>query len=545
VKFLFGMVAGLAAVVAVLTLGFRGVDMAQDRAGDEDAEQGDAVAPVSTAEVQPKEGSTVPAPQAERTPGTDNFDQPDTPAATLQQDRNVAAVPDNRSEATSMASEASTAGEEVSSPSRAAVAPAPDDTVVTMDPVAELDEAAAVLSDPGPADAPSIDLLRIERDGTAIVSGNAPPNAEVEVLLDDTPIERTQVDGSGSFAMILSLPPASAPQILSIRSRDRSAEARGTQTFIVEPATLDQPEMAEAPRAIRPPTAPEDRAPDPPDTSETDDVAALAEESFGTNAPAGVDTPGIARDPEPRSESPEAAAAPEAPVRPTALDAVEGATPDVAGERGGGMGNPSGVGAPQASSDGLQVPTSDPPLPASDQPESPAAPRVLALAGRSLEIVQDDIATPTLSIDTISYQSEGNVVLGGRAPGNAPVRVYLDGRPLDARRTEADGQWRVSLPVLEERAYTLRVDQLAEDGTVAARAETPFKPESQADLDRLAGEISDGIRRVTVQPGFTLWAIAERNYGDGLDFVRVFEANAEKIRDPDLIFPGQIFTVPD
>ncbi len=49
---------------------------------------------------------------------------------------------------------------------------------------------------------------------------------------------------------------------------------------------------------------------------------------------------------------------------------------------------------------------------------------------------------------------------------------------------------------------------------------------------------------ITVQPGFTLWGIAQERYGDGVLFVQVFEANADKIRDPDLIYPGQVFTVP-
>jgi nucleoid-associated protein YgaU len=47
-----------------------------------------------------------------------------------------------------------------------------------------------------------------------------------------------------------------------------------------------------------------------------------------------------------------------------------------------------------------------------------------------------------------------------------------------------------------------------------------------------------------VQPGFTLWAIAEANFGDGVRYVQVFEANRDKIRDPNLIYPGQVFTVP-
>ena len=48
----------------------------------------------------------------------------------------------------------------------------------------------------------------------------------------------------------------------------------------------------------------------------------------------------------------------------------------------------------------------------------------------------------------------------------------------------------------------------------------------------------------TVQPGNTLWAIAQDNLGDGLLYVSLFEANADQIRDPDLIYPGQVFVIP-
>lgn len=49
---------------------------------------------------------------------------------------------------------------------------------------------------------------------------------------------------------------------------------------------------------------------------------------------------------------------------------------------------------------------------------------------------------------------------------------------------------------------------------------------------------------VTVQPGFTLWGIAQENYGEGVMYVQVFEANRDKIGDPDMIYPGQVFSVP-
>ena len=61
-----------------------------------------------------------------------------------------------------------------------------------------------------------------------------------------------------------------------------------------------------------------------------------------------------------------------------------------------------------------------------------------------------------------------------------------------------------------------------------------------------AAEGQEGpIKAITVQRGATLWAIARERYGDGQLYVRVFEANRSAIRDPDLIYPGQIFDLPD
>ena len=69
--------------------------------------------------------------------------------------------------------------------------------------------------------------------------------------------------------------------------------------------------------------------------------------------------------------------------------------------------------------------------------------------------------------------------------------------------------------------------------------------ESEAEVrSALLAQMRNGVMQVTVQPGFTLWAIARENYGDGVQYVQVFEANRDRIRDPDLIYPGQIFEVP-
>ncbi|CUH51980.1 LysM peptidoglycan-binding domain-containing protein [Shimia marina] len=81
--------------------------------------------------------------------------------------------------------------------------------------------------------------------------------------------------------------------------------------------------------------------------------------------------------------------------------------------------------------------------------------------------------------------------------------------------------------------------EVAADATVAEEKPAEIAPVTTQPAAVPAVEI------VTVQPGSTLWAIARDQYGEGLLYLRVFEANKDKIRDPDLIYPGQVFTVPE
>jgi nucleoid-associated protein YgaU len=81
------------------------------------------------------------------------------------------------------------------------------------------------------------------------------------------------------------------------------------------------------------------------------------------------------------------------------------------------------------------------------------------------------------------------------------------------------------------------VDQLAANGAVAARIELPFQ------RDQLpAGSVAEG--RVVVQPGNNLWRLARSAYGRGIRYTVIFQANRDQIRNPNLIFPGQVFTIP-
>lgn len=149
----------------------------------------------------------------------------------------------------------------------------------------------------------------------------------------------------------------------------------------------------------------------------------------------------------------------------------------------------------------------------------------------------------TLSLDTISYDNEGDVVLAGRGGTDKFVRVYINNKPVETGDVPTDGQWQVVLPEVDEGIYTLRVDEIDETGTVKSRVESPFKREAPEEVAK-AAQNSPSKSSVTVQPGLTLWALALDNYGDGVKYVQIFDANRDRIRDPDLIYPGQVFDIP-
>lgn len=465
----------------------------------------------------------------------------------------------------------------------------------------EAGNAAKVLAEPAPvmpdprteeARGPEVDVLRVERDGAALVSGRGTPGAEVEILLGEQMAGSAPVDTQGNFVAFLTLPESDVPQSLNLRERDGSGSRPGSQSFVIETRRPVPVELAPTPRLESASTAGDLRAvgveeeavalvkaeveaadetgmaqaPEPAATlvAEADPAASGGTATHGKAAAALVTAGTDGYSPGPTAPRGGLPAEPGPSVRiaaraETVPGPIDGPNPPRPGDIPAGPAR--GDTAPPTPAvqdvvrrqDPVPVPPSDAVIavgtsvvPVVQAPSRIEAPRVLRVENGNLAVVQDSSTPrPELSIDTIRYAADGTVVLGGRAPEAASVRVYLDNRPLDAVRSEPDGQWRLDMPALAERTYTLRVDQLDAAGEVTARAETPFRPESAASLDALQGMVEDGVRRVTVQPGFTLWAIAESNYGDGLSFVRVFEANADKIGDPDLIYPGQIFAVPD
>ncbi|MEM7683809.1 MAG: LysM peptidoglycan-binding domain-containing protein [Pseudomonadota bacterium] len=400
--------------------------------------------------------------------------------------------------------------------------------------VGTLDDGTALTPDQDPdrtqeaPAGPSFDVVRVDSDGQTVIAGTAEPEERVEVLLNGEVVGEAVADASGQFVAI----------VFATLSRD--AQKLELRTQIEDPAVTDQDGKQQGEESIGDPAAPPKiatagssdepandvprRADEPTDSELSDDapevstgISGLTLPSTGTDRAVGANT----------------ATTDGAGTGPS-INAVSSLTTQ---EEINSSEPPAASGSRQGPSQQYAVSAPVIILP-SNAPD--AAPTLVQPKRDSLALLQPearDIAGVVL--DSITYDDAGAVVLSGRGLPGRTVRIYANGRQVGDIRVDADGRWAWTSATGDAAAIKLfRMDEIGSAGEVTSRIETPFE------YSRLSPQVVRD-RQVVIQRGDMLWRIAEQFYGDGIRYSTIYGANAKLIRDPDLIYPGQVFTIPE
>ena len=151
-----------------------------------------------------------------------------------------------------------------------------------------------------------------------------------------------------------------------------------------------------------------------------------------------------------------------------------------------------------------------------------------------------------IQIRSLSWENKSTLRLSGFANGGYSMRAYFDDQfiasiELDSAPTDNKAyRWSMVAEALMQPNinYPLLAELIDKNGNIIKKSSINVSLEALA-----IGE--DGSEMMVIHKGDALWRIAYRAYGQGVRYVDIFKRNNERINDPNLIFPNQIFAIPD
>lgn len=393
--------------------------------------------------------------------------------------------------------------------------------------------AAAPAAEPEPAATaeapklaqPVIDTWRVAADGAAVVSGTAEPGATVEVMVDGTAVASGAATASGEFAILFTLAPNPKPSLMWLSmTLPEHDPVPSAEMVALGPVEGPKPPATEAPAT----EAPAAEAPAAGEPAPGDMIAAA-------EAPAAPPALLLSEEGAVLLQDP---ATPDPLALPTASVMIDTITYTPAGEVQVGGRGAAGAGlriyldnaetaVAEVPDNGLWLAT----LP--DTPPGIYTLRVDQLDGAGKVTSRFETPFKRETPEALAAASGTEPATPAPAPApDAPVQPQAEAPGLAAPGSPTE--------TTTAEAAAPAVEPTPTPTEAASAPEAPAAPQADPAPVPAAAPVT-----VTVQPGFTLWGIAQERYGDGVLYVQVFEANKDKIKDPDLIYPGQVFSVPE
>ena len=423
------------------------------------------------------------------------------------------------------------------------------------------------LTETNPEDSPLIvsvevflDTARVDPSGFVTIAGRAEKGALIEVLLGQNLIGTISVGNDGNFASIFEVPPSEEIRVLVLRTKKGEDFVYADESLVILPSQITD-ETGDENLQGSEDVASVDNS-DEVNSIDTPQVEGSTNESGDENLQGSEDVASVDNSDEVTSiDTPQVEGSNVIQKQATtelnddaSLETEEklGTTNAATGKVSNGQ---QELVKDLSTTNSDQIIVEDPKMiekATEDLNENTDTnafqPKVIIADSDGVKVIQDDKRSDdSLALDSIAYDPLGNVTVGGRSNPSGLVRFYINNEAVSATKTNEAGYWEADLSDIIPGTYTLRIDELSLKGDVISRLESPFKREDREKLANLIAPSTSPVRIniVTVQPGNTLWAIARKRYGDGLLYVQVFEANRDKIKNPDLIYPGQLFDLPD
>lgn len=128
---------------------------------------------------------------------------------------------------------------------------------------------------------------------------------------------------------------------------------------------------------------------------------------------------------------------------------------------------------------------------------------------------------------------------GSAIGGSGEAKEQAPAADLQAAIHQRDAELAKAARASEEESKRLEILQ-------ERRRLRELRREYEAEMAKQAqAHVEKDETTYTVSPGDTLWGISARFLGNGARWKEIYEANRDKIKSPNLIYPGQTFVIPN
>ena len=368
---------------------------------------------------------------------------------------------------------------------------------------------------PKPEQIPAFDTVRVEKTGEAVIAGTAKPDAEVVVKLDGNEIGKTVANNDGAFVVIPDNPLPAGSGALTIESKGKGDIAPTASEQAVAVIVPAQASKQEALVAVVSPGAPTRvlQVPDPEPAATEEQQVAVAQ---------------------PETVAPEPPAAPKSAVKAPRLVSLDAVDYDEAGDIVfSGRGEPGHSARVYVDNGFLGEAAID-----GDGRWQFSGTAAITAGVHTLRVDGVDAAGKVMNRVEVPFFREDTRKVASATP-QAGTEAEPQQPAAEPQQPAAEPQQAEAVDVAPEPA----AEAPAEPEVAAADTQdAPVPTESETATEALDA-VKDG--RVVIQPGNNLWRISKVLYGTGTKFTVIYEANKNQIRDPDRIYPGQIFMTPN
>lgn len=150
------------------------------------------------------------------------------------------------------------------------------------------------------------------------------------------------------------------------------------------------------------------------------------------------------------------------------------------------------------------------------------------------------VMPPEIYIGTLSWSAKNILQIKGKSNGGAAVTGSFAGQSFADVSLDEQGNWstKISVPATQSGMALIQANLLDVDNSLILS--------TQVDVDLAQLNVGlDGSEMVIIRKGDMLWRIAYRTYGSGIRYLDILKRNARQINNPDLIYPAQVFALPD